>query len=73
MTADIAACAQEFGDALAAALALTNPAASPLDAIRAFAEAGQADERLDALMRRLASFLPNTGTADAGKSGGFLT
>lgn len=73
LTAEAAVCAKEFGDALAAALTLTNPTASPLDAIRAFAEAGQADDRLAALMRRIASFLPPSGTAVAGKSGGSLT
>ncbi|HET9511817.1 MAG TPA: hypothetical protein VFO80_11775 [Sphingomonas sp.] len=73
LTAEIADCAQEFGDVIATALALTNHAATPLVALRAFAEAEQADERLAALMRRIASFLPPSGTAAAGKSGGSLT
>jgi hypothetical protein len=65
LVADVAAASREFGEAVAAALVITQSNASPLDAHRAVAEVAQAAERVDALHRRLASFLP----ADAGSSG----
>ncbi len=69
LTDEVAAVARETGDAIAAALALINPAASPLDAMRASAETQQAVERFEALMRRIASFLPAHSHASAGMSG----
>lgn len=66
---DVAAAAKEIGEAIAAVLLLNNSNASPRDALNAFAEAQQADARWDALLRRVASFLPSSTGHDAGKSG----
>lgn len=70
LIADIATVAQEWGDTVAAALTLTSSNASPLDAHRAFAEAQQAARAIDALMHRLASFLPAGAGPAAGNTGG---
>ncbi len=69
LLAEIAIATKECGDAIAAALGVVSSNASPLNAHRAFAEAEEASRALDAVMRRLASFLPST-TIDAGKDGG---
>ena len=67
---EIATVSLELGQAIAAALSLAKSNASPLDAMRAFAEVKQATDALDALQRRLASFLPSDAGSDAGNVGG---
>ena len=67
---EIATVSLELGQALAAALTLAQSNASPLDAMRAFAEAKDAVDALDALQRRLACFLPSDAGSDAGNMGG---
>lgn len=66
---EIAVASREFGEAMAAAIRVTQSNASPLDVHKAFAEVEQAAGAIDALMRRLSSFLPSF-TTDAGKDGG---
>lgn len=66
---EIAIAVSEAGDAMAAAIRVTQSNASPLDALRAFAEAEQAASAFDALMRRLSSFLPSD-VSGPGKDGG---
>ena len=58
---EIAVASKEFG--------ITQSNASPLDVHRALAEVEQSAGAIDALMRRLTSFLPSMAT-DAGKDGG---
>lgn len=57
LTADVALAVREFGEACASALRLTDPDASPRDAHRAFADAQEADDAIDGLLRRLSSIL----------------
>lgn len=66
---DIANANREFGEAMAAAIDVVNSNASPLKVHRAFAEVEQSSRAIDALMRRLSSFLPSHG-AEAGSNGG---
>ena len=66
---EIAVATKECGDAMSAALGVVSSNASPLSAHRAFAEVVEAQRAIDALMRRLSSFLPSH-TTDAGKDGG---
>ncbi|MFX7895017.1 hypothetical protein ABTK48_20080, partial [Acinetobacter baumannii] len=66
---EIAVASKEFGEAMAAAIRITQSNASPLDVHRALAEVEQSAGAIDALMRRLTSFLPSMAT-DAGKDGG---
>jgi hypothetical protein len=67
---EIAIVAREIGEAVASAIAILNSNASPRDAHRAFAETSQAAEALDALQRRLSSFLPDGAGPHAGNTGG---
>lgn len=69
LVADVGAVSRETGEAIAAALTLTSSTASPLDAMRAFAEVTQAADAIDALQGRIASFLPSDAGSDAGMSG----
>lgn len=62
--------ATEFGQAIAACLALAQTNASPLEAHRAFAETQEVAQRVDTLLRRLASFLPADAGSTAGMTGG---
>lgn len=68
LLAEIAIATKECGDAIAAALGVVSSNASPRSAHRAFAEAEEAARALDAVMRRLASFLPDV--SGAGDNGG---
>ena len=68
---ELAIAAKESGEAFAAAIAVTSSNASPLDAHRAFAEAQQAATACDAVVRRLACFLPSGAGLEAGNTGGF--
>ncbi|WP_028965355.1 hypothetical protein [Sphingomonas phyllosphaerae] len=69
LVADVGNVSRETGEAIAAALSLTNTNASPLDAHRAFAEVTQAAGAIDALQQRVASFLPSGAGPDAGSTG----
>lgn len=60
----------ESGDAIAAAVALTVTNASPLQALRALAEAQQAHSAWGRLIRRLSPFLPSDKGSGAGNAGG---
>ena len=66
---EIATASKEFGEAMAAAIRVTQSNASPQDVFVAFAEVEQAARAIDALMRRVSGFLPSH-TIDAGKDGG---
>lgn len=70
LTNDIAEFAQETGEAVAASLALVDPAASPLIAHRALVEAEQARRAADALVTRVTKFLPHGTGSHAGNTGG---
>lgn len=70
LLAEIAIATKECGDAIAAALGVVSSNASPLNAHRAFAEAQEASRALDAVMRRLSSFLPAEVSGEAGINGG---
>lgn len=70
LSAEVGATMAEIGQALAAALVLTDPGASPRDALRAFAETQQADAAVATLLRRIASFLPSGAGLEAGRDGG---
>lgn len=70
LIAEIGDASTEFGQAMAACLAIVSSNASPLSAHRAFAETKEAADCIDVLLRRLASFLPAHADADAGKAGG---
>jgi len=69
LLSEIAIASKEFGEAMAAAIRVTQSNASPQDVYIAFAEVEQSARAIDALMRRLSSFLPSQ-TTDAGKDGG---
>ncbi len=69
LVAEAGTASRETGEAIAAALSLTDSRASPLDAHRAFAEVTQAAGAIDALQRRVASFLPSGAGPDAGSTG----
>ncbi len=64
LAAELMVLLKEFGEAMSAAMLLTQPGTSPRDAHRAFAEAQQLGQLLDAVMRRLSSFL-TTGAGPA--------
>lgn len=66
---EIGVASKEFGEAMAAAIRVTQSNASPQDVHVAFAEVEQSARAIDALMRRLSGFLPSQST-DAGKDGG---
>ncbi|VXC80085.1 hypothetical protein [Sphingomonas sp. 8AM] len=69
LVADVSNVSRETGEAIAAALSLTNSNASPLDAHRAFAEVTQAGAAIDALQQRVASFLRSGAGPGAGLTG----
>ena len=69
LLAEIAIVAKECGDAVAAALGVATSNASPRSAHRALAEAEEAARALNAVMRRLASFLPSE-VSGVGNNGG---
>ena len=69
LLAEIALATKECGEAISASLGVVQSNASPLTAHRAAAEVEQAARAIDALMRRLSSFLV-THPSDAGKDGG---
>ena len=66
----IAEASSESGDAIAAGVALTVTNASPLQALRALAEAEQAHSAWGRVIRRLTSFLPTGSGSIAGNTGG---
>jgi len=66
----VAEASSESGDAIAAAVALTVTNASPLQALRALAEAQQAHSAFGRLIRRLSPFLPSDRGSGAGNAGG---
>lgn len=66
----ISEASSESGDAIAAAVALTVTNASPLQALRALAEAEQAHSAFGRLIRRLSLFLPSDKGSAAGNAGG---
>lgn len=70
LAAEVATIARETGDAVAAAMVLITSTASNRDVHRAFAEAQELARAADALLRRVASFLPSNLVPDAGKLGG---
>ncbi|MGW8136877.1 hypothetical protein ACWGNZ_14855 [Sphingomonas zeae] len=69
LLSEIAVASKEAGDAIAAAIRITQSNPSPLDVHRALAEVEQSAGAFDALMRRLACFLPSD-VSGAGKDGG---
>ena len=69
LVAEVGTASREVGEAIAATLSLTHSRASPLDAHRAFAEVSQAADAIDAVQRRVASFLPSGAGPDAGSTG----
>lgn len=69
LVAEVGTASREVGEAIAATLSLTHSHASPLDAHRAFAEVSQAADAIDAVQRRVASFLPSGAGPGAGTSG----
>ena len=66
----IADASSEGGEAIAAAVALTVSNASPLQALRALAEAEQARSAVGQLIRCLQKFLPSGTGSAAGNTGG---
>lgn len=66
----IADASSESGDAIAAAVALTVTNASPVQALRALAEAEEAHSAWGRVIRRLTSFLPTGSGSIAGNTGG---
>lgn len=66
----VADASTESGEAVAAAVALTVSNASPLQALRALAEAEQARSAFGQLIRRLTPFLPSGTGSAAGNTGG---
>lgn len=70
LVAEVATLSRELGEAIAATLSVSLSNASPRDVHRAFAEVTQAAAALDAVQRRLASFLPSTTGSAAGNTGG---
>ncbi len=66
---EVGTASREVGEAIAASLALTCSAPSPLEAQRAFAEVTQAADAIDAVQRRVASFLPSGTAPGAGSTG----
>lgn len=67
---DAAHAARETGDAVASALAVARPGASPRDVHRAVVEAQEMESAAGRLLRRLISFLPPGAGPGAGKTGG---
>ncbi|WP_267382209.1 MULTISPECIES: hypothetical protein [unclassified Sphingomonas] len=70
LIADCADVSRETGEAVAFSLVLAQPGASPRDALRALAEAEQAETKIRGLVRRISSFLPAVTGSVAGKAGG---
>ncbi|HEX8446254.1 MAG TPA: hypothetical protein VF649_06535 [Sphingomonas sp.] len=70
LTTDIGLAAQDVGEAIQHALAVTASGASPAMVHRAIAETEEARGRLTSILRRLASFLKPAGVAGAGSVGG---
>ena len=70
LTAAIGTVAQEVGEALNHALAVTAPGASPAQVHRAITETQDAGGRIAVLLRRLGSFLKPAVAAGAGPVGG---
>lgn len=66
----IAAASSESGDAIAASVALTVTNASPVQALRALAEAEEAHSAWARVIRRLTSFLPAGAVPAVGNIGG---
>lgn len=66
---EVGTASREVGEAIAASLSLTRSAPSPLEAQRAFAEVTQAADAIDAVQRRVASFLPSGAGPGAGSTG----
>ena len=70
--AETATLATELGDTIAAAICLSDPAATPRDAHRAAAEAQQCDDALERVQRRIATFFRIGAGPIAGKTGDHL-
>lgn len=66
----IATASSESGDAIAAGVVLTITNASPVQALRALAEAEEAHSAWARVIRRLSSFLPAGSGLSAGNTGG---
>lgn len=70
LTEDIARAASEFGDAVAAGLAVTGEGCGTITIRVAMQEAEQAHSATGAMLRRLHSFLPGGAGLRGGKTGG---